>query len=100
MTTETSTVKWFDVKKGYGFINHPSGGDDIFVHYSHIESDEEFKALRTGQTVRFEMNEGPKGLHATDVQVTGDAHGDASPTPGGNHRSSDPSDSMTNSLRR
>jgi CspA family cold shock protein len=65
--THQSTVKWFDAKKGYGFINHPEGGDDIFVHYSQIETDDDFKTLRTGQSVRFEMDDGPKGLHALNV---------------------------------
>lgn len=69
MTTEYSTVKWFDAKKGYGFINHPEGGDDIFVHYSQIDSNDDFKTLRTGQSVRFEMNDGPKGLHAVEVKA-------------------------------
>lgn len=78
MTFETSTVKWFDVKKGYGFIHHPNGGDDVFVHYTHIESDAEFKTLRTGQTVRFEMENGPKGLHALQVVVM-DEETDAEP---------------------
>lgn len=67
MATRESTVKWFDAKKGYGFINHPDGGDDVFVHYTQIESDQEFKTLRTGQNVEFEMNDGPKGLHALNV---------------------------------
>jgi CspA family cold shock protein len=62
-----STVKWFDAKKGYGFINHPEGGDDVFVHYSQIQSEDDFKTLRTGQTVQFEMEDGPKGLHALNV---------------------------------
>lgn len=62
-----STVKWFDAKKGYGFINHPDEGDDVFVHYSNIESDDDFKTLRAGQDVQFEMNDGPKGLHALNV---------------------------------
>lgn len=67
MSMVQSTVKWFDAKKGYGFINHPEGGDDVFVHYSQIESDDDFKTLRTGQEVEFEMNDGPKGLHALNV---------------------------------
>jgi len=62
-----STVKWFDAEKGYGFINHPQEGDDVFVHYSNIESDDDFKTLRAGQNVKFEMNNGPKGLHALNV---------------------------------
>lgn len=69
MTTQHSTVKWFDAKKGYGFINHPDGGNDIFIHYSQIESDDDFKTLRTGQSVQFEMNDGPKGLHAVNVKA-------------------------------
>lgn len=69
MATRQSTVKWFDAKKGYGFINHPDGGNDVFVHYTQIDSDKEFKTLRTGQTVEFEMNDGPKGLHALNVSA-------------------------------
>jgi len=72
MATRQSTVKWFDAKKGYGFIHHPDGGDDVFVHYTQIESDKDFKTLRTGQTVEFEMNDGPKGLHALSVNALGD----------------------------
>lgn len=67
MSTHRSTVKWFDAKKGYGFIDHPEGGDDVFVHYTQIESEKDFKTLRTGQEVEFEMNDGPKGLHALSV---------------------------------
>ncbi len=65
-----STVKWFDAKKGYGFINHPEDGEDVFVHYSNITSDDDFKTLKTGQHVKFEMNDGPKGLHALNVIAT------------------------------
>lgn len=67
MSTRRSVVKWFDAKKGYGFIVHPEGGSDIFVHYSAIETDRRFKTLRTGQVVEFELTDGPKGLHAVDV---------------------------------
>ncbi len=65
-----STVKWFDAKKGYGFINHPDEGEDVFVHYSNINSDDDFKTLQTDQGVQFEMNDGPKGLHALNVVPT------------------------------
>lgn len=64
---QMSTVKWFDAKKGYGFINHPDDGEDVFVHYSNIRSDDDFKTLESGERVRFEMNDGPKGLHALEV---------------------------------
>lgn len=67
MSIRRSVVKWFDAKKGYGFIVHPDGGNDIFVHYSTISSDKRFKTLRTGQVVEFELNDGPKGLHAHNV---------------------------------
>jgi len=68
-----STVKWFDAKKGYGFINHPEDGEDVFVHYSNITSDDDFKTLETGQSVKFEMDDGPKGLHAENVVATDEA---------------------------
>lgn len=67
MSTRRSVVKWFDAKKGYGFIVHPEGGTDIFVHYSAISSDKRFKTLRTGQVVEFDLTDGPKGLHAHNV---------------------------------
>lgn len=63
----TSTVKWFDAKKGYGFINHPEGGPDIFVHYTSIESDQRFRTLHTDEPVEFELMSGPKGVHARAV---------------------------------
>ena len=69
---QTSTVKWFDAEKGYGFIHHPHDGEDVFVHYSNIESDDDFKTLQSDQRVRFELNDGPKGLHALDVEIMDD----------------------------
>ena len=67
MSIRRSVVKWFDAKKGYGFIVHPESGTDIFVHYSAIETDKRFRTLRTGQVVEFELSDGPKGLHAANV---------------------------------
>jgi CspA family cold shock protein len=61
-------VKWFDTKKGYGFIEQPEG-DDIFVHYSGSVGDG-FKSLRAGEEVEFEINRGPKGPQATNVVKT------------------------------
>ncbi|MEX0994640.1 MAG: cold-shock protein [Balneolaceae bacterium] len=62
---EVGTVKWFHNGKGYGFITR-DGGEDVFVHYSEIQ-DEGFKKLVEGQKVEFTVEEGEKGLHATEV---------------------------------
>jgi CspA family cold shock protein len=59
------TVKWFDVKKGWGFIQREDG-DDIFVHYTAIDG-EGFRSLDDGQEVEFDVVEGPKGLQAANV---------------------------------
>ncbi|MGD8454280.1 MAG: cold shock domain-containing protein [Phycisphaerae bacterium] len=61
----TGTVKWFDAKKGYGFILGPDG-EDVFVHYSSIE-EEGFRALREGEKVEYELLKTPKGLQANHV---------------------------------
>ncbi|WP_078809678.1 cold-shock protein [Selenihalanaerobacter shriftii] len=61
----TGKVKWFDTKKGYGFIEQEDG-DDIFVHYSAIEEDG-FKDLSEDQEVSFEVVENDKGLQAKNV---------------------------------
>lgn len=59
------TVKWFNAAKGYGFIGH-EGGEDVFVHYSSIQTDG-FRRLEKGQQVEFSVEEGPKGLQASLV---------------------------------
>ena len=59
-------VKWFNSKKGYGFIRLNDGDQDIFVHYSSIKG-EGFKSLTEGEEVQFELAEGPKGLQAQNV---------------------------------
>lgn len=64
-------VKWFDEKKGYGFISKEEGGD-VFVHFSAIDMPG-FKTLKEGQTVEFEVIQGPKGEQASKVRVL-DAH--------------------------
>ncbi|HEU18102.1 MAG TPA: cold-shock protein [Deltaproteobacteria bacterium] len=62
---EEGTVKWFDERRGYGFITNDNG-TDIFVHYSVIEMDG-FKTLLEGQRVIYEANEGPRGPAAVMV---------------------------------
>ena len=69
MALYESVVKWFDAKKGYGFLVHHDGGSDIFIHYSQIQTEDRFKTLRTGQRVRYDVEDGPKGLHAISVEV-------------------------------
>jgi len=66
----TGTVKWFDVKKGFGFISGSADGPDIFVHFSSIES-QGFRTLRDGETVEFELVESEKGLQALHVKRVG-----------------------------
>jgi CspA family cold shock protein len=60
-------VKWFNEKKGYGFISR-NDGNDVFVHFSAIKRDG-FKSLYEGDEVEFEISQGPKGLQATNVVV-------------------------------
>jgi CspA family cold shock protein len=64
------TVKWFNNAKGYGFILADEGGGDLFAHYSAIQMDG-YKTLKAGQSVEFEITEGPKGLQATNIQAPG-----------------------------
>jgi CspA family cold shock protein len=67
----TGTVKWFNNAKGYGFILADDGGGDIFAHYSAIDM-EGYKTLKAGQTVMFDTEAGPKGLHAKSIQMPPD----------------------------
>ncbi len=66
--TKKGTVKWFDVKKGFGFIQQEDGSD-VFVHYSNI-SGSGFKVLEDGESVEFEGVGGNKGLQAQNVLKT------------------------------
>jgi len=62
----TGKVKWFNNSKGFGFIQQEDG-TDIFVHFSAIQGDG-YKTLDEGQSVSFEVTQGPKGLQAANVQ--------------------------------
>ena len=59
------TVKWFNGGKGYGFISQ-EGGQDVFVHFSAIQGDG-YRSLEEGQRVEFSIEQGPKGLQASNV---------------------------------
>ncbi len=59
-------IKWFNDAKGYGFIEQPEGGEDVFVHFSSIQMDG-YKTLAEGQEVEFEVRQTEKGLQAANV---------------------------------
>jgi CspA family cold shock protein len=61
-------VKWFNNAKGYGFIVADGGDEDLFAHYSAIEMDG-YKTLKAGQAVKFNILQGPKGLHAINIRA-------------------------------
>jgi CspA family cold shock protein len=65
MVLAQGAVKWFDTKKGYGFIIGPQG-EDVFVHYSQIRGDG-FRSLKDGETVQYELTRTDKGMQARDV---------------------------------
>jgi cold shock protein len=69
---ETGTVKWFNDKKGYGFITPDNGKSDRFVHHSDIQM-EGYKTLQEGQKVSYLLAEGQKGAQATKVQLAEEA---------------------------
>lgn len=61
-------VKWFNNAKGYGFILADGRDEDLFAHYSAIQM-EGYKTLKAGQPVRFDIVQGPKGLHAVNISA-------------------------------
>lgn len=63
----SGTVKWFNEKKGFGFITPDDGGGDLFVHHTNIEANG-FRTLKDGQRVQYEAAQGKKGMEATKVR--------------------------------
>lgn len=64
----TGTVKWFNESKGFGFITPSDGSKDVFVHFTAIAA-QGFRTLAEGQEVTFDVENGPKGPQAQNVQV-------------------------------
>lgn len=67
MTTQTGTVKWFNETKGFGFISPDAGGDDLFAHFTEIQT-KGFRTLAEGERVTFETKMGPKGVAVANIQ--------------------------------
>ena len=63
----TGTVKWFNDSKGFGFITPDEGGEDLFAHFSAIQSSG-FKSLQENQRVQFDVTTGPRGKQAANIQ--------------------------------
>ncbi|MEZ2371730.1 cold-shock protein [Arthrobacter sp. Y-9] len=63
----TGTVKWFNAEKGFGFISPDDGSQDVFAHFSAINSSG-YRSLEENQKVSFEVQQGPKGPQAADIQ--------------------------------
>ncbi len=61
-------VKWFNDSKGFGFITPDAGGEDLFAHFSAIQS-KGFRSLAEGQRVSFDVTTGPKGKQASNIQI-------------------------------
>jgi CspA family cold shock protein len=68
MAMAQGTVKWFNADKGFGFISQDGGGDDVFVHFSAIQSGG-YRTLEENQRVEFEITQGQKGPQAEQVRV-------------------------------
>lgn len=70
--TVEGTTKWFNTEKGFGFLQLPGGGLDIFIHANQLRKSGVTRSLVEGERVRFCVNQGPKGSFATDIEIVGD----------------------------
>ena len=61
------TVKWFDSRKGFGFIEKEDGSGDVFAHFQDISGDG-YRTLQEGERVKFEITQSPKGEKATNIE--------------------------------
>lgn len=68
MSASIGTVKWFNATKGFGFIAPEQGGEDIFVHFSAIQSEGGYRTLEEGAKVQFEVEKSDRGLSAVNVK--------------------------------
>ena len=66
----TGTVKWFNDAKGFGFVTPDEGGEDLFAHFSSVQT-QGFKTLKEGQKVSFDVVQGPKGKQASNIHPEG-----------------------------
>ena len=66
----TGTAKWFNGAKGFGFITPDEGGEDLFAHFSSVQT-QGFKTLKEGQKVSFDVVQGPKGKQASNIHPEG-----------------------------
>ena len=66
----TGTVQWFNDAKGFGFITPDEGGEDLFAHFSSVQT-QGFKTLKEGQKVSFDVVQGPKGKQASNIHPEG-----------------------------
>lgn len=80
-------VKWFNNAKGYGFIIEDGKSEDLFAHYSVIKM-EGYKTLKAGQPVIFKIIQGPKGLHAVEIEAMDQSKPATTPAPTTQHEQS------------
>jgi cold shock protein len=65
----TGRIKWFSNEKGFGFITPDNGGEDVFAHFSAIQSSGGYKTLTENQAVRYDITHGLKGLQASNIET-------------------------------